>query len=642
MRLFARTSLALAVLIAVSSAAAAPKRAGKKEKKPVVTTPAPPVLEATVSDQVFDILEKGTRSGDMRARGASYYGLALLQRVGFDVQAYLLDGLKDPQAVVRLGVVRGLMHLQNPAYREPLVVLLGDRGLDYPTQLLPALDKLEPALAGEILADALLVPANKRKDELVRALLQRGGPLLLAGADAAAKKGGDAALAFKKAVPTLSPDEALQVFPKLLPVADAELKVAILAAAASFPGDVSLDFIKPMLKDKDAAVATEAAKTLALKGFADAVPVLLPAAKGDDQKARLDALFAIRHAATSAHLKELEPLLDPAMRMPPNVIGEVWGAFGHARDTSIATQLRAALVSTDGLLREAAVRWLGLMEGNRALATLQEKLLDGNPKVRENAALAMGDLESNEAIEALEKAMNDPVEPVRLAAVQSLARINDPRVPQILQFLVSDPNREVKLVAIGALARLKASESATTLNIALSDADPEVRESALRAMMSIDLMQGRAAFKTAMGWLPRGRLTDMARTMGRDFGAYLGIALEHSDEAVRAEALEAVKRLGPEIEMPLLQGLVAKSPYPAMKLAALQRLAELPGSGVSRDLQGILMDSEQPLDVKLDAVALLGKVKAKDAEDAIRVAMLDPVEALRVTAAISLLEVYTL
>ncbi|NUN13600.1 MAG: HEAT repeat domain-containing protein [Myxococcales bacterium] len=626
----------LLLLLVAGQLTAAPKKTKRpaKSNEPVVT------LDPELANQIYDILERGTRSGDLAARGTAYGGLAYVTAEGKDTIPYLLDGLKDPQSRVRLGAAFGLIRVNNPAYRAPLVQLLGDPTLNLLDEVLPGLMLLPPADAAAIVADALAADTTRDRNRLMRSVIDFGGPLLLEVVQQAMAKGGEAATTVKRVVPQLGMDTAIFLYPVLLTVADAELKSMILANVQNTPEGTDLTFVKPLLKDKDPLVVFAAAKVLANRGDAEAATLLLPQALGDDVKQRMEALAAIRKAADASHLTKLETLLDPAMRMPPNVLVEVYGAYAHAGNTKIAAQVQASMRGMDAALRAAGARYLGHMEGTRALEDLHRLLFDGNAEVRQAAAFSLGYLRSPESIPHLERALRDTSDEVRLGVIEALSQIQDPQVLNIVQFLVSDSNKDIRVAAIRALAQMKNIATTDTLRVALQDADPDVRYAALRGIMATDLVQGRAAFNLAMGWLPPGAMVDMARIMGKDFAPYIGLALEHNNDAVRYEALRALPFLGTEAEIQLLEGMALRSRFADMKTAGLKRLTKLQGKGAAATLQATIADPDAPKPLKIGALRLLGDTKAIEALDALKLALLDGDEELKVTAAVAILKIH--
>jgi HEAT repeat protein len=132
----------------------------------------------------------------------------------------------------------------------------------------------------------------------------------------------------------------------------------------------------------------------------------------------------------------------------------------------------------------------------------------------------------------------------------------------------------------------------------------------------------------------------MARVMGKDFAAFAGVSLEHSNEAVRDEALRALRFVGKDAEVSLLQNVAQKSPYPTMKIKALRRLARVEGVDIRTELQSILVDSDAPEDMRVDSVQLLGDIRAEAAKDALQLGLIDPSERIRMAAAVALLKVH--
>ena len=632
-RTLAWVSCAL-LTVALSQSALAKKPRKKAPPAPVST------MDPTLAQQVQTTLEKATRSGDISARGGAYYGLALVQVEGSDPTPVLLDALKDPQGSVRLGAARGLLALGNPAWRDAFVALLGDPMVTLETDVLPAMAALPLDQQAGLFVDALnaKIPNKLR---IASGLVTHGGPLLAEAVKQALAKGGDAPAALKQVLATLSPDRAALLYPIVLPVADAELKNVIVANLTRLPGDVDLSFLAPLLKDADQGVARKAALALAMQGNHDAVAVLLPMATSEQGPAQLSALRAIAQAATKADLPSLDAFLDPLNNTPPKVLGQVFGAYAHAdARLTLEPHIKAALRSTDGDLRAAGVRFLGMIDGTSAVPSLAQYLVDGNVDVRQNAAWALGELRSLDGLPLLERALRDTSDDVRLEIVKALQKIPDNQVVNIVQFLVSDANKDIKLAAIQTLAKLKNISAVDSLRVALNDADPDVRVAALRAIIVTDLVQGRAAFNGAKGWLQPGDILGMTRVMGKDFLPYLQLALDAESAAVRTEALDALALLGPESQATLLDEVYAKSRFPDLKLLALAKLVRIRGEAMASQLTELVQDPNGTVEARILALRLLGDARAKSAEETLKAALNDASEQARVAAAIALLKLH--
>ena len=639
----ARRLLALLLAAAVPAVPATTFAAPKKPAKASKTVEPASTLDPALAQKLWALLDGATRSGDILARGDAFYGMALLKLEGKDPSAALLDALKDPQGKVRLGAARGLLALGNAAWREPMIRALGDAMVSLEDEVLPALAALPLADQAAVVVDALDGKLVANKARVAQGVIRAGGPLLTETVRLALTKGGDAAAVIKQNIATLSPEQALILFPLVISAADAELKGIILANVPRLPAGAELPWLAPLLKDADPAVARKAALILGAEGNHDAVAVLLPMASAEQGPAQLSALRAIATSAQLADLPRLDPFLDPVNQVPSTVIAEVFGAYAHAgARTQLEPHIRRALQSTDGPLRAAGVRWLGFIDGTAALPRLAEYLTDGNAEVRGNAATAVGELKISEGLPLLERGLRDNDDAVRLSIVQALAMIPDNGVVNVVQFLVSDTNRDIKLAAIEVLAGVKSISTVDTLRVALMDSDPDVRKAALRAIILTDLTQGRAAFNGARGWLQPGDITAMARQMGKDFAPYLELALDAEAQSLRVEALDAAVHLGPEAQGALLDRVVEKTRYPELKLAALARLVPLRGAAVVPKLAAIAANQESPVDLRVRALELMGQTRAKTAEEGLKAALEDPSEQARVAAAVSLIRVNTI
>lgn len=632
-----RRLLAFALVAALASpAAAAPKKPAKAVKAAPVST-----LDPAVAQSLWATLDKATRSGDILARGDAFYGLALLNLEGKDPSEVLVDALKDPQGKVRLGAAKGLLAIGNPAWREPMIRALGDSMVSLEDEVLPALAPLPLADQAGLVVEALSGKLVTNKMRVAQGLIRKGGPLLTETVRQAVAKGGDAAAVIKQNIATLSPEQALLVFPLILASADPELKGIIIANVPRLPAGVELPWLAPLLKDPDKEVARKAALVLGAQGNHEAVSILLPIANAETGPAQLSALRAIAASAQLSDLPKLDAFLDPVNNVPSTVVAEVFGAYAHAgARTQLEPHVRAALRSTDGPLRAAGVRWLGFIDGTAALPRLAEYLTDGNADVRRNAASAVGDLKTAEGLPLLERGLRETDDAARLAIVVALAQIPDNRVVDVVQFLVSDSNRDIKLAAVATLERFKSINATDTLRVAIMDSDADVRKAALKAIIVTDMTQGRAAFSQARGWLQPGDLTAMTRQLGKDFAPYLELALDAETSTLRAEALDALTLLGPEVAGALLDTVVEKTRFPELKLAALAKLVPLRGEAVVSKLAAIASTQDSPTELRIRALQLIGETGSKAAKETLDAALNDPSEQARVAAALAIIQIH--
>ena len=132
----------------------------------------------------------------------------------------------------------------------------------------------------------------------------------------------------------------------------------------------------------------------------------------------------------------------------------------------------------------------------------------------------------------------------------------------------------------------------------------------------------------------------MARRMGKDMAAFIGLALDHSSKTVREEAMRAIRYLGAEAEAQILEGTTKKTRFPTMKIKAFARLSTLRGGEISPQLRAIINDQDARPHLKIEAVHLLGNIRAMDAKTDLVGTLLAPNEQLRIAAAVALLKLH--
>ncbi len=174
-----RFAAILVVLLAVTLAIPALARSKKSSNKAPDKTAA---LDKDLANELFAVLERGTRSADMETRARAVVYLA---RVRPDtVQEYVIDALKDPQWIVRHAAIKGLIDLGNPAYREALGQAVANSTLYEKPERSPltlvlslptaeAIQLLEEALTKvEDVRDIILKEIFKEESDLARQFYQ--------------------------------------------------------------------------------------------------------------------------------------------------------------------------------------------------------------------------------------------------------------------------------------------------------------------------------------------------------------------------------------------------------------------------------------------------------------------------------------
>lgn len=619
--------VALAVFVA-APALARGKKAGKKTKVG---------LDPDLENEVYAVLERGTRSADMETRAASVENIA---RIRPDkVKDYVVDALKDPQWIVRYAAIKSLIVIKNDAYRDMLGAAVANSTLyekpeRSPLNLILSL----PATEAIQLMEEALVKVEDVRDIILKEIFRKNSPL---------------AKQFYEGLRKVPPVKAwvmnnLQIFQdqgmypllvKTIPELSKEELLKVFKFFEDLDASYDIEFLKKYLKDKDEEIVEAAAYILALRGDPAAVELLLPMCDENDVHRQLRCLRGVRGIPTHPEVQERAKLFlygDP----DPDVLYAVYDIFSLAKDDSIYERMLQRLESTNLGHRAAAVYFIGRLKGNRALPQLHELLRDGSPIIRLRAAQAIGELRQAESIPALADALrNDADNAVKKELVVALGNIADKGIIQVVSFLIFDPI--VRQEAIDALCKVHHREAIATLrNVLQTQFTKEQRTEALKAVIRISPAEGFDVFKGCLGWLPAGFLMEMAEKHKGEFLSYLKAGLTSINDDVRKEAVLAFRFMGPELELKVLERELFASKDNRLRVLILRRMAEIKGEKSIALLKAFFKDENREL--RLTAIDLASRQLKKESPEiaTLRSMLLDPDESFRVAAGVALVNVH--
>lgn len=307
------------------------------------------------------------------------------------------------------------------------------------------------------------------------------------------------------------------------------------------------------------------------------------------------------------------------------------------------------LEASHGTVRELAVAWLSAEAGRDPAASeaLRRALTSRHPNLREASALALGLAKEPSAFPALAELLKAAAQPgPQRRIIDALVALGDPRVPDVLlDRLEDDPGGTAQAdVLIRAAGRFRRPENVDRL-MALMENDRAWREAAFHAVLTIggydqpiedpederpdrhreagifprrDDVLARLLVRCAAMGEPRllARLVPSARwARGRELDAPLATLVNHPDERLRREAIEALgwrfRRRGssPEPLRPLLSHR-----DPISQFLAAEALAR---AGRSEALSVLLasVDFVTDLAMRRRAVRALGELADERALD---------------------------
>lgn len=623
------------MVVLLTFAIATPTLARNKKSKGKV---AETTLQEDLANEIYAVLERSTRSADMETRSLAVLNLARVRPE--TVKDYVIDALKDPQWIVRYAAIKALIGLNNPAYREAMGQAIANSVLyenprHSPLNLILSLPFDE---AVQLLEEALTKVEDVR-DIILKEIFKEGSPLARQFYNGLRKV---------PAVQTwvmsnLQIFKNTEMYPILVQTATELQKAELLKVFKFLEGldrKYDVTFLRSYLKEKDDQIRNGAAFILATRGEEAAVEMMLPMCDENDVQRQLRCLQAVKGLPTSPAVRERAKLFlygDPK----PEVLYAVYDIFTLAKDDSIYDRMVQRLQSTNLGHRAAAVYFIGRLKGNRSLPQLHELLRDGSGLIRLRATQAIGELRQADSVPYLADALrNDSDNQVRKEIVKALGMIGDKSIVPVVAFLIFDP--VVRDESIHALTLVNHRDAIPTLrNVLQTQFTKEQRTAALSAIIRISPSESFDTFKNCLGWIPEGFLGTMAKELKGDFLAYLKAAMESINERVRTEAVLAFRFMEPELEQKVLEKVLFSAKDTGLRVTILRRLSELRGQGSLDLVKAFFADDNRAL--RLAAIDLAATYVSPDSEEtkALRSMLLDPDEAYRAAAAVSLLNIYT-
>jgi len=261
---------------------------------------------------------------------------------------------------------------------------------------------------------------------------------------------------------------------------------------------------------------------------------------------------------------------------------------GYVQAPEVAAQL---LASENAEARAIIVDGLGKKAGILAADDLEKAATDPDPRVRRIAIRWLGQMKDQNAVALLTRRMRDPDEAVRAASATALARIGIGNLESLGTQALKDRALAVRLAGIDLLVAAKRTDR--LIQVAESDTDPMVAAEAAIAAKRSDLAIA-AVQKAAQAelWTMRAGAANLAtRAFGRDNAKPFLLGLvEDKDLAVRLSAARALAHAGDKTTA--IAVFTAALADPDKMLAAAQDLASV------GDARGITLLDETARDPK--------------------------------------------
>jgi HEAT repeat protein len=324
-------------------------------------------------------------------------------------------------------------------------------------------------------ANSVLLEALQAREANIRA--DAGTPADQAAADALTKKVGADSEILKM--------ERAQI-PLYLYMERADKACAVyLDILSGNPGD---SVVGDLLRDKDPALRTGAARTLGLAANPDAIDALVAVTKDPDQNVRRAAVVALGWIKDP---RTVQPLIDALKDSYWDVRSEAANSLGQEHDGRAVKPLLDAVTDPNTtVVSSAETSLLFLCRKPDAPARPDDfagRLNDPNPKVVLISAVCLSMLKDARAIPVLLKLLASPDSTTRLDAVKGLGEAGDPSVIPTLRETLKDPDVNMRGWSIIGLGNLKDQGSLDDLRAIAADPNepPTIKAAAEAAINHI-------------------------------------------------------------------------------------------------------------------------------------------------------------
>lgn len=449
---------------------------------------------------------------------------------------------------------------------------------------------------------------DRRAAPTLAGMLEKHRSEAVAAATALARIGDPAS--FEALLPLLSHD-------------DAALRQAAIGALNSLGHPEMAPRIARLLGSPDARVRESAVRIAGYFGYADCVDTLIERCADPDESVRRAAVEHLPFLDDGRVAAELDRALnDPA----PRVRAAAAQALAYAPPAEARGPLLRATGDGDAWVRYYAVRSLGERRDRSVLARLSE-LAGSDPAmhVRIASLEASGALADPSALDLLLRYADDSQTDLAAAALRGLGRVGDDRAVAALKNALRSPDPARRLAAVTGLRASATTDAIEALGwTAGADSEDAVAAAAVEALGAVAARNGepalhaisalvaltadaarRSAAVAALSRLPVSRVTTiaaglahgqpdvrcatidvLARMRHPDASAALRTALDDPEAAVRETAVTALDRLGARGTARRFAQMAREDPSRAVRRAATAALGRATDAPTGPDPHG--------------------------------------------------------
>jgi HEAT repeat protein len=327
-----------------------------------------------------------------------------------------------------------------------------------------------------LMASALPALPADRQVVLIQTLARRKDDTALPSLSAAARSGeGSARVAAIRALAEIGSPSALPVLLELLGNADQKIAEAAQESLAAISGTEVDAAIMKMLTAEPATRRITAMDLIVRRRMTSAIPALITAAGGSDQKLRIAAVGKLGELAGPSQLPDLLDLLAKA-GSPQDVeaLEQALSAVSVRAENPAACvgQIEARIAQSQPAQKCALVRVLGAIGGANALKAVRAAVSDPNPEVHAAAIRALGAWSTPDAASdllELAKAAGSPTD--KMICLRGCLRLaGQAEVPldkrlsmcrEAAPLAQQDEEKKLLLAALGSIVAVEAIELIT-------------------------------------------------------------------------------------------------------------------------------------------------------------------------------------
>jgi HEAT repeat protein len=600
----------------------------------LISSTASAKLDKETSAQISIVLDRAVTSGDHATRAAALEALTAYKPS--EGRALALKALKEPVWAVRKVAIQVLMHARNNDWKEALSLEMMNPRRNLGAEIMPMLAGVSDKVAAAVGHRVLRDEKATTKNEVIAAFSKTSGGRMTAFFKPLLTDKDEAlATGIRRVVLTLRRADALPLFSVMVSKGNAETKKAALDALREFPKGAKVTFARSLLRSADTDIRSKAAAALAFHGDKSAIPLLLPELESGDETRIVRALESLVEVASAREYGALRSLYS-GRETSAKVRGLIMEIHYRNGDPGLSEAVKRFRKLDDIDTQAIAVYYMGLVEKGRVLNDLHRDMTHGNEKVRIAAIRAVGRIGSRDSISHLSQAMdNAQSSEARIAVAEAVAQIQDKDVVPVVTFWISDRNAEVRKWAIVALTRVQHKDAVPSLRIAMTDRDLGARAQAVEAILRLDKTAGLGAFRTALPWISVERLQHLASVLKGEFSPYVDMMLTSPRTEVWQLAL-AMLQNDRGREVTLITAALDRTRNVNLKIAILTRLVAR-NANATVDRLTKLSGSANSLVLRTAALELLGRTRAKKVSPLLKEALYDQEERVRLSAAVALL-----